>query len=557
MKKTALIERLVKIRLKVHPRISDFIRNRPIINKVFLVPSVPLACIVLLGIIFCGFLINQRLIVDEIFEKRFYIFKLSSEIVIRINQVNTGLHKGLLWAQSGYNKKNVEKLLDRNLAELDEVNVLIRRILTEDALEIQERKTFESVLKKQEEFRARALFAKESTLDVNDVTSAAMMLQMGDDQFSLLYDDLNNLMMIQDRISGESREASHDRIWLFITLVILFVFIALALSMLAAIVIASYIANPVNSIINVLRENPGWDLDTEKLAGITSSDELGEFARYFIEYSTEIKNTTQKLVEARDELWGEMKLARKIQTILLPVNPVVPGYEITVQMTPADQVGGDYYDVIDVSGVRWIVIGDVSGHGVPAGLVMMMLQTSIRTVLFNNPHTGPSKVLSDINRVLTSNIQALGEDKYITINIFACFDGGRFVYSGLHEDIMIYRSATRSVELVKTKGMWLGLVDEIKPFMEDDELILGINDVLLLYTDGITEAFDSANVIYSKTRLAGILEQNGHRTADEIRSVILESLEEYRKHDDITMVVVKRTEQDQLMSALCNASESS
>ena len=128
MKKTALIERLVKIGLKVHPRISDFIRNRPIINKVFLVPSVPLACIVLLGIIFCGFLINQRLIVDEIFEKRFYIFKLSSEIVIRINQVNTGLHKGLLWAQSGYNKKNVEKLLDRNLAELDEVNVLIRRM---------------------------------------------------------------------------------------------------------------------------------------------------------------------------------------------------------------------------------------------------------------------------------------------------------------------------------------------------------------------------------------------------------------------------------------------
>lgn len=536
------VEKLIKIKINVPPRVNEFIRNSPILKKVFLAPSVSIISIILLGLLFCGFLINQRLIVDEIFDKRFYLFKQSAEIVIKINQVNTGLHKGLLWAQSGYGKENVKKLLEHNLAELDEVSIMINRILAGGSLEPQERKTFESVLKKQEEFKRRALFAKESTLDIGDVTSATMMLQMGDDQFSMLYDDLNQLMKLQDKISAESRQASHNRIWLFILLVVFCVLAALAVSIMASIIIASYIVNPVNRLISILRENPGWDLNTEKLAGITSNDEIGEFAGYFIKYSSEIRNATRDLVEARDALWGEMKLAKKIQTILLPLHPVIPGYEITVHMTPADEVGGDYYDIIDVEGVRWIVIGDVSGHGVPAGLVMMMLQTSIRTVLFKNPRTQPSKLLADINRVLTANIKALGEDKFITINIFACFPDGRFVYSGLHEDIMVFRQATGRVELIKTKGMWLGLVDDIRTFMDDDELRLEKNDVLMLYTDGITEAFDIERKIFSKNKLLNIFEQSGAMSTGEISGVILESLEEYRKHDDITMIVLKRIE---------------
>lgn len=536
------VEKLINIRINVPPRVNEFIRNSPILKKVFLAPSVSIISIILLGLLFCGFLINQRLIVDEIFDKRFYLFKQSAEIVIKINQVNTGLHKGLLWAQSGYGKENVKKLLEYNLSELDEVSIIINRILAGGSLEPQERKTFESVLKKQEEFKRRALFAKESTLDIGDVTSATMMLQMGDDQFSMLYDDLNQLMKLQDKISAESRQASHNRIWLFILLVVFCVLAALAVSIMASIIIASYIVNPVNRLISILRENPGWDLNTEKLAGITSNDEIGEFAGYFIKYSSEIRNATRDLVEARDALWGEMKLAKKIQTILLPLHPVIPGYEITVHMTPADEVGGDYYDIIDVEGVRWIVIGDVSGHGVPAGLVMMMLQTSIRTVLFKNPRTQPSKLLADINRVLTANIKALGEDKFITINIFACFPDGRFVYSGLHEDIMVFRQATGRVELIKTKGMWLGLVDDIRTFMDDDELRLEKNDVLMLYTDGITEAFDIERKIFSKNKLLNIFEQSGAMSTGEISGVILESLEEYRKHDDITMIVLKRIE---------------
>jgi len=542
MKIRKLMDEAVKMNIRIPARLNEIINNSTILKKIFFVPSVAIACILVLGIIFCGFLISQRLIIDEIFEKRFYIFKQSSEIVIKINQANTGMHKALLWAQAGYDKKQVEKLLNEQLAGLDEATVLIKKILAEDSLEPQERRTFNSVLKKNEEFRTRALFAKESTIDAEDVTTATMMLQMGDDQFSLLYDDLNQLMKIQDKISRESQDSSHNKIWLFIFFVILFVLISLMLSLFTSVVVASFIVNPVKHIINVLRENTGWDVDLEELKNVNSKDEIGEFAQYFIKYILEIKTTTLALIEARDELWGEMKLAKKIQTILLPVVPVLPGYEVTVHMTPADEVGGDYYDVINIAGINWIVIGDVSGHGVPAGLVMMMLQTSIKTVLYKNPHTLPSILLSDINRVLTSNIKSLGEDKFITITIFACFPDGRFIFSGLHEDIMIYRNGKNSVEIIKTKGMWLGIRDDIKIFLEDDELILEKDDVLLLYTDGITEAFDQYRNIFSKNKLIHLLEQSGRKSTDEIKTEILSQLEEYKKHDDITMIVLKRTE---------------
>ncbi|MCP4135249.1 MAG: AAA family ATPase, partial [bacterium] len=85
------------------------------------------------------------------------------------------------------------------------------------------------------------------------------------------------------------------------------------------------------------------------------------------------------------KLEKEMEIAANIQTGLLPQNPFIKDYEISAYMNPADDVGGDYYDIINAEGRDWIVIGDVSGHGVPAGLIMMMVQTSIHTVLTQHP----------------------------------------------------------------------------------------------------------------------------------------------------------------------------
>ncbi len=274
-------------------------------------------------------------------------------------------------------------------------------------------------------------------------------------------------------------------------------------------------------------------------------------AGLFYDKRREIKQAKRDAELARDALWGEMKLAKKIQTVLLPKDPRITGYDIAAMMKTTDDVGGDYYDVINVKGKDWVVIGDVSGHGVPAGLVMMMVQTSIQTALNQDHNLKPSELLTIINRTIWKNIQRLGEDKFMTITVLACLDNGMFHYSGLHEDIMIYRTATSSVETIKTSGMWLGLLNEIGNQLDDRNLTVGKGDVMILHTDGITEAWqnptsfgtDRPNRLrFGKDRLAKAFKENclTKESSQDIISGVLATLGSYEFSDDITLVVLKR-----------------
>lgn len=275
------------------------------------------------------------------------------------------------------------------------------------------------------------------------------------------------------------------------------------------------------------------------------------FSRRLGESRKSLKAANDELVRARDQLWGEMQLAKKIQSVLLPRHPQIAGYQIAAYMQPADEVGGDYYDIIHVHGYDWIVIGDVSGHGVPAGLIMMMVQTSIHTVLSGSPAMGPGELLARVNTIITENIKRLHEDKYMTITVFACMKDGRFYYSGLHQDIMIYRRAGGTVELLETDGMWIGIMDDITGMMSDSSLALEPGDVMLLYTDGITEAWRrSADAVpaaphddmFGTERLAKALRQRGNEHPDEIKNGILADLQEFTAADDITLLIIKKSQ---------------
>ncbi len=258
----------------------------------------------------------------------------------------------------------------------------------------------------------------------------------------------------------------------------------------------------------------------------------------------------ENLVKTRDSLWGEMQLAKKIQTMLLPKHPLINGYEISAFMQPADEVGGDYYDIINVEGMDWVVIGDVSGHGVPAGLIMMMVQTSIHTVLEGSPGLMPNMLLTHVNKVISENIELLDEDKYMTITVLACLRDGRLYHSGLHQDILIYRAARRKVDKVVTNGIWLGLNDVQWSPSENSSISMESGDVLLLYTDGITEAWLRSapqttgmrleEDMFGVERLERTLEKNGKESTDVIKDSILRELREYQYDDDLTMVVMKR-----------------
>ena len=279
----------------------------------------------------------------------------------------------------------------------------------------------------------------------------------------------------------------------------------------------------------------------------TSKEALAEYAENL---ETMVEERTSELKQARDALWGEMELAKKIQTILLPRNPHIEGYEISGYMKPADEVGGDYYDIINAEGLDWVVIGDVSGHGVPAGIIMMMVQTAIHTVLKSRSNLKPSVLLDRINSVITENIRRLNEDKYMTITVMACLKNGKFHYSGLHQDIMIYRAEKDEVELVQTDGMWIGIMYNIRHMLREDTIDLKPGDTMLLYTDGITEAWKRDTVVnkrepetdmFGEERLKSVLHENRKLGTEGIRDAIIKALEDYEQSDDVTIVILRKT----------------
>jgi serine phosphatase RsbU (regulator of sigma subunit) len=258
---------------------------------------------------------------------------------------------------------------------------------------------------------------------------------------------------------------------------------------------------------------------------------------------------TSELKRARDQLWGEMELAKKIQTVLLPKQPRITGYEMSAYMMPAAEVGGDYYDVINVQDRDWIIIGDVSGHGVPAGLIMMMVQTSINTIVSHNPDLPPSVMLEAINKTITKNVRLIDQDKYMTITVLATHKDGKFFFSGLHQDILILRAETGTVDTVETDGLWLGLDADMRPKATDNILQLNIGDLMLIYTDGITEAWhkgtvknlrDPENDMFGADRLKEIFRSNWKKSTDEIKNAIIFALTDYQCQDDVTMVLMRR-----------------
>ncbi len=245
---------------------------------------------------------------------------------------------------------------------------------------------------------------------------------------------------------------------------------------------------------------------------------------------------------ARDALWGEMEVAKHIQTALLPRVHQVPGYQIAAAMLPAEEVGGDYYDVIQAPhGETWLAIGDVSGHGVESGLIMMMTQTSLDTTITRSAHQTPSTVVAHANGVLRRNIARLSADRYMTLTVIRV-DGAQLTFAGKHQDILIYRTGRGTTDVIPTQGSWLGLVDEIAPFIEDQTATVGIGDIVVLYTDGITEAANARGEMFGEDRLRQAITRHAGATVEELIQRVVREVRDHmaRQDDDITIVALKR-----------------
>jgi len=249
-----------------------------------------------------------------------------------------------------------------------------------------------------------------------------------------------------------------------------------------------------------------------------------------------------ELKTARDSIWSEMELAKRIQTALLPDKQKIKGYDIAATMIPASEVGGDYYDIIETpKGDKWVTIGDVSGHGVDSGLIMMMAQTSILSKVNNNGSCGPAELLSSINGIVRENISRLGSDHYMTMMAIR-LNQSEMTIAGKHQDLIIYRAALNKIENVTIPGTWLGITDDIKESLTEITVEINTGDIVLLFTDGMTEATNAAGEMFDQTGLEQALSKYADLPVRKLRDKIIEEVMSYqtKQSDDMTLVVIKK-----------------
>lgn len=311
---------------------------------------------------------------------------------------------------------------------------------------------------------------------------------------------------------------------------------------------AWFLGRGVTRRVEVLRDASrriaAGDLDVR--VNIAAGDELGQLGGAFNDMTGELARARAALSD-QARMARELEIAAQIQRALLPPAPHHPDFEFAGRMVPADEVGGDFYDVLSSpdSGALWVSIGDVSGHGVGAGLVMLMAQAAFASHFLNDPSEEPARVLRDVNALLCENItNRLRDNKYVTAQLLTYAGDGKFVCVGAHEWPIVYRAKTGRCETIEAPGPWLGIVPDLS---EVPVTVIQVEsgDVLCLYSDGVTEAQNATGDLFDMARLTEVIERamTAGLELDAVTRAVFDEVEAFsgRHDDDWTLLLAQRS----------------
>jgi hypothetical protein len=238
----------------------------------------------------------------------------------------------------------------------------------------------------------------------------------------------------------------------------------------------------------------------------------------------------------------ELEIAKRIQTSILPRRPRLASAEVAATMVTATEVGGDYYDVVPHGDGAWIAIGDVAGHGVQAGVVMLMVQSAFSGLVRKAETTSPSEIVVPLNAVLHENVRhRLMSDEHVTFCLFHYAPDGSVRFAGAHEEILVLRKATGRCERLDTRGAWLGAVQDVSPVTRDDTLHLEPGDTFVLHTDGLSEARGRDGRQFGVQGLITSIEKRAALSPQEICDGILADVRAFMtvQDDDISLLVMR------------------
>jgi sigma-B regulation protein RsbU (phosphoserine phosphatase) len=281
---------------------------------------------------------------------------------------------------------------------------------------------------------------------------------------------------------------------------------------------------------------------------IRTKDQLGELADSFNQMTGSIENLLQTAAEKK-RLEEELRIARQIQMSLLPRGPLdVPGLAVTALCVPAREVGGDYYDFFPLADARLgVLIADVAGKGTSAALYMAELKGLVLSL--SQIYQSPRQLLIEVNRILSENLDSRS---FITMT-YAVLDlaGGTMTYARAGHTPLIFvpnPSTSTVAQVLIPSGMVLGLridgaAEKFAELLEEQRVTLHAGAIIVLYTDGITEAMNAQSDLFGESRLSRIVEEHGHLDSGELRERILREIEAFvgnaDQHDDMTMILMK------------------
>ena len=268
----------------------------------------------------------------------------------------------------------------------------------------------------------------------------------------------------------------------------------------------------------------------------------------------EIISLNEQLKAENLRMGAELEITRRLQQMILPGKQEltqVKAFEIAAFMQPANEVGGDYYDLLRLSdtgedGQLYLGIGDVTGHGLESGVLMLMVQTAFNTLLRYGETDLPT-ILATINRTIYSNTQRMGSEKNLSLALVSLDTRtGKLVLSGQHEELIVVRSSGQ-LEIFDTinLGFCVGLIDEIADFISQQEIQLAKDDLAIFYTDGITEAENLAGKMYGMERLCEVAVANRAASAEALKQTVIEDvlahIGQQTIFDDLTLLVIKKS----------------
>lgn len=272
------------------------------------------------------------------------------------------------------------------------------------------------------------------------------------------------------------------------------------------------------------------------LRGIKSNTTSEELPDYIPSYLIELAN--------RERMVRELEIARQVQLSFLPEKtPIYDGIQLSADCHPASEVGGDYYDFLPTSDGRLgLVIGDVSGKGIQAAFYMTLIKGFTQSL--SDEMADPGNFLGRVNKLFYRNAK---RGTFISM-IYGVLDikkkKFRFSRAG-HNPLILVRGASKEVEMVKSDGLAIGLINDsrFEQSLNDVEIDLQPGDMIIMYTDGYTEAMNYGKELYGEERLLEIIRLNAGCSAEEMLQFINNDVSTFTggssQSDDMTIIIAK------------------